>query len=94
MQVAIDVFILDPVYAFVFIVTTGLLEGLAVEDDIVPMMRVDYPTLALWLMAMGLVLAPPQIYLFRRFAPKWRVLIADVIDLLWTFLACLIISPS
>lgn len=88
-----DVFVINPVYALTFIVTTGLLEGKSVSDEIVPTIRRDYATLVLWLVAIGLALAPPHIFLFKRFPLKWRVLISDGIDLLWTFVACFAIEP-
>lgn len=91
-QVAIDVFVIDPVYALIFIVTTGMIEGESLEGDIIPVIRNDYCTLVFWLMVVGLLFAPPRVYLFRRFPVKWRVLVADGIDLLWTLLACSIIG--
>ncbi|CAM9126194.1 unnamed protein product, partial [Laminaria digitata] len=92
-QVAIDIFVLDPVFAFAFIVTTGFLQGKSLEGDIIPTVQEDYVRLVVWLMVIGLVLAPPHIYLFKRFPLKWRVLIADGIDLLWTFAASFTIGP-
>ena len=86
-------FVLSPFYAIAFIVTTGLLEGKSVRDEIVPTIRQDYATLVLWLVVIGLALAPPHIFLFKRLPVKWRVLISDVIDLLWTFVACFAIEP-
>lgn len=86
-QIAIDIVVLDPVFAFAFIVTTGVLQGQSVEADIIPTIKADYLSLVLWLMVIGLVFAPPRVYLFHSFPLKWRVLIADGIDLLWTFVA-------
>lgn len=93
-QVLVDVFLINPFYALTFIVTTGLLEGKPFREEIVPTVRRDYATLVLWLVVIGLALAPPHIFLFKRFPVKWRVLIADVIDLVWTFVACFIIEPG
>lgn len=92
-HVAVDLFIMDTVCAFVFIVSTGVLEGLSLKTEILPMIRSDYGTLLCWLMSTGAVLAPLRIYLFRRLAVKWRVLISDLMDLLWTVLACLVVDP-
>lgn len=92
-QVLFDAFVINPVYALTFILTTGLFEGKSLHDEIVPTIQQDYATLVLWLVVIGLALAPPHIFLFKRFPLKWRVLIADVIDLLWTFVACFIIEP-
>ncbi|CAM9204459.1 unnamed protein product [Scytosiphon promiscuus] len=93
-QVLVDIFILSPIYALSFIVTTGLLEGKSMEKDIVPTVRDDYATLVFWLVILGLILAPLHIYLFNRFSLKWRVLISDGIDLLWTVIACFVIEPT
>lgn len=93
-QVAIDTLILDPVYAFLFIITTGLIEGLSMEREIIPMIRAQYATLVFWLVMVGLALAAPRIYLFRRFPVQWRVLISDICDLLWTAITCFLISPT
>ncbi|CAN0491836.1 unnamed protein product, partial [Hapterophycus canaliculatus] len=41
-QVLIDIFILSPMYALSFIVTTGLLEGKSVDKDIFPTVHDDY----------------------------------------------------
>eukprot|EP00904_Undaria_pinnatifida_P008134 jgi/Undpi1/4450/HiC_scaffold_17.g07804.m1 len=86
-QIVIDIVVLDPVFAFVFIVTTGVLQGKSIEADIIPTMKADYLSLVFWLMVIGLVFAPARVYLFNRFPLKWRVLIADGIDVLWTFVA-------
>lgn len=93
-QVLVDIFILNPIYALAFIVTTGLLEGKSMRGEIERTIRKDYVDLVSCLTAVGLVLAPPHVYLFHRFPVKWRVLIADAIDLLWTFLACFMIEKD
>lgn len=91
-QVTIDVFVVDPILAIAFIVQVGFLEGQSFGGDIVPTIKTDYLTLVFWLVATGLVVAPVQVYLFKRFPLKWRVLIADGKDLLWTFVACFIVE--
>lgn len=93
-QVLADIFVLSPIYALTFIVTTGLLEGKSMGVEIELTIREDYVDLVRCLTVVGLALAPPQIYLFHRFAVKWRVLISDAIDLLWTFLACFMIQSG
>lgn len=93
-QVLVDIFILSPLYALSFIVTTGLLEGKSVDKEILRTVRDDYPPLVFWLVVVGLILAPLHIYLFNRFSLKWRVLISDGIDLLWTVIACFVIEPT
>lgn len=91
-QVFIDIFVLDPIYAFAFIVTTGFLEGKSLGADIIPTVQAEYLILVFWLMVIGLLFAPPHVYLFKRFPLKWRVLISDGIDLLWTFVAASIVG--
>lgn len=93
-QVVIDIAVLDPIFAFAFIVTTGFLEGKSLEAEIIPTVQAEYARLVFWLVVIGLVLAPPHVYLFKRFSLKWRVLIADGIDLLWTFVAAFTIGPG
>lgn len=94
LQVAIDIFILDPVYALIFMVTTGLLQGFSFGCTIIPMIRAEYATVVVWLIIIGLVLAAPRVYLFKRFPVQWRVLISDFCDLLWTVVTCSLINPT
>lgn len=91
-QVTIDVLVIDPILAIAFIVQVGLLEGQSFGADIVPTIKADYLTLVFWLLVTGSFVAPVQVYLFKRFPLKWRVLIADGKDLLWTFVACFIVE--
>lgn len=80
----VDVFVIDPVFAFIFVWSTGLIEGRSVTDQIIPTLRYDYPTMVLWLIVIGLCWAPLQIYLFNKYPVQFRVLTADLIDLVWT----------
>lgn len=91
-QVAVDLLIFDPAYALIFIIATGLIQGLSMEDEIWPMVESNYPTLVFWLTVTGVVLAPLRVYLFGHFPVQWRVLISDLADLAWTVLACVTIS--
>ena len=91
-QVTIDVLVIDPILAITFIVQVGLLEGESFGEEIVPTVKDDYLTLVFWLLVTGLLVAPVQAYLFKRFPLKWRVLISDAKDLLWTFVACFIVE--
>lgn len=92
-QVLVDVFLLNPIFALLFMVTTGLLEGKSFSQEVVPTIEDDYVTLVFWLVVIGLALAPLQVYTFNRFPVKWRVLISDGIDVLWTSVACFVIGP-
>lgn len=83
-QVGVDVFVIDPVFAFIFVWSTGLIEGRSVKDEILHTIQYDYPTMVLWLIVIGLCWAPLQIYLFNRYPVQYRVLTADLIDLVWT----------
>lgn len=91
-QVGIDVFVVDPILAIAFIVQVGLLEGESFGEDIVPTIKADYLTLVFWLLVAGLIVAPVQVYLFKRFPVKWRVLISDGKNLIWNFVACFIVE--
>lgn len=91
---AIDLFVMDTLYAFIFIVTTGMMEGLSLKTQILPTLWSDYVSLLLWLIPVGAVLAPLRIYLFQRISVLWRVLISDLADLLWTVLACVVVVPA
>lgn len=91
-QVAIDVFVLDPVLALTFIVWVGFLEGQSFAGGIIPTIKADYLSLVLWLLVTGLFVSPVEVYLFKRFPLKWRVLIAGGKDLLWTFVACFVVE--
>lgn len=88
-----DVFVLDPIFALLFMVTTGLLEGKSFRQEVVPTIEDHYVALVYWLVVIRLALAPLQVYAFNRFPVKWRVLISDGIDVLWTFVACFVIGP-
>lgn len=83
-QVAVDVFIIDPVFGFIFVWSTGLFEGRSVKHDILNTLEQHYPTMVMWLVVIGLAWAPLQIYLFNRYPVQFRVLMADIIDLIWT----------
>ena len=66
-QVAVDVFIIDPVFAFIFVWSTGLIEGRSVKHDILDTLEHSYPEMVLWLVVIGLAWAPMQVYLFNRY---------------------------
>lgn len=83
-QVGVDVFVIDPVFAFIFIWSTGLIEGRSVDNEILDTLKNEYPTMIVWLIVIGLAWAPLQIYLFNRYPVEFRVLVADLIDLVWT----------
>lgn len=80
----VDVFVIDPVFAFIFVWSTGVIEGRSIRDEILHTIQYDYPTMVLWLIVIGLCWAPLQIYLFNRYPVQYRVLTADLIDLVWT----------
>ncbi|CAN0410587.1 unnamed protein product, partial [Laminaria digitata] len=82
--VAVDVFVIDPVFGFIFVWSTGLFEGRSVKHDILNTLEHHYPTMVMWLIVIGLAWAPLQIYLFNRYPVQFRVLMADIIDLVWT----------
>ncbi|CAM9564028.1 unnamed protein product [Ascophyllum nodosum] len=84
MQVGIDVFVIDPLFAFFFVWSTGLFEGLSVEHDILHTLRYNFLSMVMWLVVIGLCWAPLQIYLFNRYPVQFRVLVADFIDVVWT----------
>ncbi|CAM9936217.1 unnamed protein product, partial [Ectocarpus fasciculatus] len=84
LQVGVDVLVIDPVCAFIFVWSTGLIEGRSIRDEILPTIVHHYPTLVLWLIVIGVGWAPIQIYLFNRYPVQYRVLTADLIDLVWT----------
>lgn len=86
-QVAVDVFVIDPVFAFIFVWSTGLIEGRSVQAEILDTIIHEYPTMVFWLVVIGLCWAPLQIYLFNRYPVQFRVLTADLIDLVWTCVA-------
>ncbi|CAM9822954.1 unnamed protein product, partial [Ectocarpus sp. 13 AM-2016] len=92
-QVLVDVLVLDPIFGLLFMVTTGLLEGRSFNQEIIRTIEDDYAALVFWLVVIGLALAPLQVYTFNRYPVKWRVLISDGIDVLWTFVACFVIGP-
>lgn len=94
MQVAVDIFVLNPVYALIFIISTGYIEGKSTEAYIIPTIRADYLPLVFWLTVLGLLFAPCHVYLFKEFPLKWRVLIADALDVLWTVIAVLSIGRA
>ncbi|CAM9200209.1 unnamed protein product [Discosporangium mesarthrocarpum] len=83
-QVIVDIFVIDPLFAFIFIWSTGLIELRSVENDIIPTIRYLYGTMVLSVIIVGLMWAPLQVYMFQRFSPKYRVLQADLIDIVWT----------
>ena len=83
-QVGVDVFIIDPVFGFIFVWSTGIFEGRSAKHDILHTLQYNYPTMVLWLIVIGLAWAPLQIYLFNRYPVQYRVLLADLIDLVWT----------
>eukprot|EP00904_Undaria_pinnatifida_P008131 jgi/Undpi1/4448/HiC_scaffold_17.g07802.m1 len=83
-QVAVDVFVIDPAFGFIFVWSTGLFEGRSVKHQIVHTLVHHYPTMVLWLIVIGLAWAPLQIYLFNKYPVQYRVLMADIIDLVWT----------
>ncbi|CAB1119768.1 unnamed protein product [Ectocarpus sp. CCAP 1310/34] len=66
-QIGVDVLVIDPVFAFMFIWYTGLIEGRSVQGEILPTIVHHYPTLVLWLVVIGVGWAPVQIYLFNRY---------------------------
>ncbi|CAN0521327.1 unnamed protein product, partial [Scytosiphon promiscuus] len=80
----VDVFIIDPVFGFIFVWSTGLFEGRSVKNDMLNTLQHNYPTMILWLIFIGLAWAPLQVYLFSRYPVQFRVLTADIIDLVWT----------
>ncbi|CAN0399344.1 unnamed protein product, partial [Ectocarpus sp. 12 AP-2014] len=88
-QVGVDVLVIDPVFAFMFVWSTGLIEGRSVRGEILPTIVHHYPTLVLWLIVIGVGWAPVQIYLFNRYPVQYRVLTADLIDLVWTCVSSL-----
>lgn len=83
----VDVFVIDPVFAFIFVWSTGLIEGRSPIHEIFPTIKNDYPTMVMWLIVVGLCWAPLQVYLFNRYPVQFRVLTADLIDLVWTCVA-------
>ncbi|CAN0146251.1 unnamed protein product [Pylaiella littoralis] len=86
-QVFVDVFVIDPVFAFIFVWSTGLIEARSLTREILPVIENDYPTMVLWLIVVGLCWAPLQVYVFNRYPVQYRVLTADLIDLVWTCIA-------
>ena len=83
-QVGVDIFVIDPIFAFIFVWSTGLVEGRSVENDILHTIRYNFLSTVMWLIILGLCWAPLQIYLFNRYPVQFRVLVADFIDLIWT----------
>lgn len=83
----VDVFVIDPVFAFIFVWSTGLIEARSLTREILPVIENDYPTMVLWLIVVGLCWAPLQVYVFNRYPVQYRVLTADLIDLVWTCIA-------
>lgn len=77
-------FVIDPVFAFIFVWSTGLIEGRSVRDEIFKTIEYDYPNMVVWLIVIGLCWAPLQVYLFNKYPVQFRVLFADLIDLVWT----------
>lgn len=90
----VDIFVINTVYALIFIFTTGFFEGKSVEGDTIPTLKADYLSLVYSLVVFGLVLSPFQVYLFNKFQLKWRVLISDIRDVLWVLIASYIIGPA
>lgn len=93
-QVAIDIGVVNPVCALVFIFVAELLEGESLWDDVIPTIEAMYLSFVYSLVVVRLLLVPFQVYLFNHFPLKWRVLISDVRDLLWVIIASFTIGPS
>lgn len=70
MQVVIAIFVLDPVYAFIFPFTAGIIERKYTESYIIPTIKADYFPILFWLTVLGVIVAPAQIYLFKHIPVK------------------------
>lgn len=93
-QVSIDLCVINPVCALVFIFVTDLLEGGSLKDDVIPTIKSNYLRFVYSLVVVRLLLVPFQVYLFNHFPLKWRVLISDGRDLLWVLIASFALGPS
>ena len=53
-QVGVDVFVIDPIFAFIFVWSTGLVEGRSVENDILHTIRYNFLSMVMWPIILGL----------------------------------------